>query len=86
MEFGLQAQAKTGDVFAVDRILRIQAQRGRLIAGLDVPQRIAAGVGGLDEAGNPSRAAPITIMMTPAELEVAAGDDTPKPVVTAVAP
>ena len=70
MEFGLMQQACGGDGFAVDRILRIQQQRERILPGLAIPLKVAAGVGGLDSAGEPSGGASITIMMTPAEMEV----------------
>jgi hypothetical protein len=76
MEFGLMQQATSGDGFAVDRILRIQQQRERILPGLVIPLKVAAGVGGLDSAGEPSGGAAITIMMTPAEMEVPVEDAT----------
>jgi len=70
MEMGLMQQARTGDVFAVDRIIRIQTQRASLLAGLAVPTKIAAGVGGLDGDGNPSGGAPVTLQLTADEAEM----------------
>ena len=70
MEMGLMQQARTGDVFAVDRIIRIQTQRASLLAGLAVPTKIAAGVGGLDGDGNnPSGGAPVILQLTPRRSE-----------------
>ena len=70
MEMGLMQQARTGDVFAVDRIIRIQTQRASLLAGLAVPTKIAAGVGGLDGDGNPSGGAPVILQLTPDEAKM----------------
>ena len=70
MEMGLMQQARTGDVFAVDRIIRIQTQRASLLAGLAVPAKIAAGVGGLDGDGNPSGGAPVILQLTPDEAKM----------------
>jgi hypothetical protein len=76
MEFGIMQQARTGDVFAIDRMLRIQTQRERILPGLAIATKVVAGLGGIDEGGNPAGGAAITIMMTPAEMEVPVDEPT----------
>ena len=70
MEFGIMQQARTGDVFAIDRMLRIQQQRERILPGLAIPTKIAAGVGGIDDDGNPSGGSPIILHLTPDEAKM----------------
>jgi hypothetical protein len=54
LKMGIMQQARTGDVFAIDRVIRIQQQYERILPGLAIPTKVAAGIGGLDEGGNPS--------------------------------
>ena len=70
MKMGIMQQARTGDVFAIDRVLRIQQQYERILPGLAIPTKIAAGVGGLDDDGNPSGGAAIVIEISPEEAKM----------------
>jgi hypothetical protein len=70
MEFPLMTAALGGDQWAVDRVIRIQQQRERLIPGLAIPSKVTVGAGGIGEDGNPSSSAPIVIHVTPAEAKL----------------
>lgn len=67
MLFGLMPAAKAGSVLDVDRVIKLQQEQRRLIPGIEVPIKVAAGVGGLDDNGEPSGVAPIRIVQTPLE-------------------
>jgi hypothetical protein len=54
------------------------AAAGDVAAGLSVAQKVVASIGGIDESGNnPSGAAPINVLLTPAEMEIPVDDARP---------
>jgi transposase-like protein len=67
MEFGIMQQASTGDVFAIDRMIKIHQQRATLIPGLSVPQKHEVG-GMSDDEGNPA-GVPIQIVLSQDEAQ-----------------
>jgi hypothetical protein len=65
MVLGLMQQAAQGDVYAVDRILKLQEEQWRLIPGLEVPNKHE--IGGMTDGDGNVTGIPIKIVIAPEE-------------------